>query len=118
MGAEKAGKLASHRGVKLNARLADAAACEWEPARFDVVVAIFIQFAGPKLRDAIFAGIRRTLVPGRLAPVARVQARAQAAAASVLIVPMCTRMCSTGHDKALRANDVFDRVELSPAWWS
>ena len=66
MGLEKAGKLARQRGVKLDARLADAAAWEWEPARFDVVVAIFIQFAGPKLRDAIFAGIRRTLVPGGL----------------------------------------------------
>jgi cyclopropane fatty-acyl-phospholipid synthase-like methyltransferase len=66
VGLEKARALAGRRGVKLHARLADAAAWEWQPERFDVVVAIFIQFAGPELRDAIFAGIRRTLVPGGL----------------------------------------------------
>lgn len=63
---EKARTLASKRGVKLTTRLAEAAAWEWKPERFDVVVAIFIQFAGPNLRDAIFAGICRTLVPGGL----------------------------------------------------
>ena len=66
VGLEKARKLASKRGVKLTTRLSDVAGWEWEPERFDVVVAIFIQFAGPKLRHAIFAGIRRTLVPGGL----------------------------------------------------
>ena len=30
----------------------------------DVVAAIFIQFANPELREVIFSGIRRTLVPG------------------------------------------------------
>lgn len=63
---EKARSLAERRGVTLVTELADAATWQWEPERFDVVVAIFIQFAGPELRDAIFNGIQRTLVPGGL----------------------------------------------------
>ena len=58
--------LGKARGVTLSTELANAAAWRWEPARFDVVVAIFIQFAGPELREKIFEGIRRTLVPGGL----------------------------------------------------
>ena len=34
--------------------------------RFDLVAAIFIQFAGPPLRDKIFAGMQRALKPGGL----------------------------------------------------
>ena len=66
VGVEKARCLGKARGVTLSTELANAAAWRWEPARFDVVVAIFIQFAGPELRQKIFEGIRRTLVPGGL----------------------------------------------------
>lgn len=66
VGVKKARQLAADRGVTLDSRLADVAAWPWEPNAFDVVVAIFIQFAGPDLRDEIFGGIRNTLVPGGL----------------------------------------------------
>lgn len=62
----KAGRLAAERGVTLETIQADVAAWSWEPDRFDVVAAIFIQFAGPELRQAIFRGIRRTVAPGGL----------------------------------------------------
>jgi SAM-dependent methyltransferase len=60
----KAEKLAGERGVKLQTRIADIAEWPWQPAQFDVVAAIFIQFAPPDLRARIFAGIQRTLRPG------------------------------------------------------
>jgi SAM-dependent methyltransferase len=66
VGLEKARRLADAKGVNLNLVQADVADWIWEPGRYDVVVAIFIQFAGPALRDAIFAGIRSTLAPGGL----------------------------------------------------
>ena len=65
-GVEKARRLAQRRGVTLRTELADAAAWQWEPERFEVVIAIFILFAGPELRKAFFDGIRRTLAPGGL----------------------------------------------------
>ena len=39
---------------------------DWPEAAFDVVVAIFFQFAGPAERDKIFAGIKKALKPGGL----------------------------------------------------
>jgi len=63
---EKARLLAASRGVEVSFVQADLATWEWTENSFDVVAAIFIQFADPKLREAIFRGIRRTLVPGGL----------------------------------------------------
>jgi SAM-dependent methyltransferase len=63
---EKSRRLAASRGVRLRTQQADLRDYAWEPERFDVVAAIFIQFAPPPLREAIFAGIRRTLKPGGL----------------------------------------------------
>lgn len=63
---DKARRLAANRGVEVTFVQADLANCEWKADSFDVVAAIFIQFADPKLREAIFHGIRRTLVPGGL----------------------------------------------------
>lgn len=63
---EKARMLAKERGVILRAEQADLTKREWLAAAFDVVVAIFIQFATPAERTKIFAGIRRTLKPGGL----------------------------------------------------
>jgi SAM-dependent methyltransferase len=60
----KAEKLAGERGVKLQTQITDIAEWPWQPAQFDVVAAIFIQFATPELRPRIFAGIQRTLKPG------------------------------------------------------
>lgn len=62
----KARALAKQRGVTLRVEQADMTAWNWRAAAFDVVAAIFIQFASPPQRAAIFAGIKRTLKPGGL----------------------------------------------------
>lgn len=63
---ERARRLAAARGVRLAIEAGDLATWTWPESAFDLVVAIFIQFAGPELRDAIFAGMRRALRPGGL----------------------------------------------------
>jgi SAM-dependent methyltransferase len=62
----KAAALAATRGVPLRTEQADLDNWPWPEAAFDVVAAIFIQFAGPERRPAIFNGIKRTLKPGGL----------------------------------------------------
>lgn len=62
----KAARLAQARGTTLRLEEVDLASWTWPEAQFDVVAAIFIQFAGPELRDEIFAGLKRTLKPGGL----------------------------------------------------
>ncbi|MDP1619103.1 cyclopropane-fatty-acyl-phospholipid synthase family protein [Phenylobacterium sp.] len=62
----KAARLAAARGVTLRLEEVDLASWTWPEAQFDVVAAIFIQFAGPDLRDEIFAGMKRALKPGGL----------------------------------------------------
>jgi cyclopropane fatty-acyl-phospholipid synthase-like methyltransferase len=61
---EKARKLAAMRGVHLRVEQADIINWDWPEAAFDVVAAIFFQFAGPEGRDKIFAGIKKALKPG------------------------------------------------------
>ncbi|MBT9499121.1 MAG: class I SAM-dependent methyltransferase [Zoogloea sp.] len=63
---EKARKLAAERGVMLETEQADMLNWTWPEAAYDLVAAIFIQFAPPPERDRIIAGIRRTLKPGGL----------------------------------------------------
>lgn len=63
---QKAKALAQERGVDLATQVADLSEWTWEASRFDVVVAIFIQFAEPALRERIFSGICRTISPGGL----------------------------------------------------
>ncbi len=63
---EKAKKLARQRGVAIEFERADLTQWQWGENRFDVVAAIFIQFASPVLRVQMFAGIRRCLKPGGL----------------------------------------------------
>jgi SAM-dependent methyltransferase len=62
----KAARLAQARGTTLRLEEVDLASWTWPEAHFDVVAAIFIQFAGPELRDEIFAGLKRALKPGGL----------------------------------------------------
>lgn len=62
----KARRLAKSQGVAMSFVQADLATWEWKPDSFDIVAAIFIQFADPVLREAIFRGIRQTLAPGGL----------------------------------------------------
>lgn len=64
--AAKAGALAQMRNVSVAFHVADIAGWDWEVRQYDAVIAIFIQFADPPLRDAIFAGMVRALAPGGL----------------------------------------------------
>jgi SAM-dependent methyltransferase len=63
---DKATRLAAARGVALRTQLADLEHWDWQPECFDVVTAIFFQFADPEFRATIFQGIKRTLAPGGL----------------------------------------------------
>lgn len=71
---EKARKLAALRGVSVKFERADLLQDDWPVLsnaeggenRFDLVVAIFIQFAPPGMRERMFANIRRCLKPGGL----------------------------------------------------
>jgi SAM-dependent methyltransferase len=65
-GLEKACRLAQNRGVRVDFRLADLRDWDWDATGYDVVAAIFIQFADPAFRAEIFDGIERTLKPGGL----------------------------------------------------
>jgi cyclopropane fatty-acyl-phospholipid synthase-like methyltransferase len=70
----KARKLAQQRGVTLRFEQVDLIQNSWPVLsnveggenRFDAVVAIFIQFAPPGLREQMFARIKRCLKPGGL----------------------------------------------------
>jgi len=66
VGLEKARKLAQQRGVTLQFEQADLAGWTWGEARFDVVAAIFIQFAPPGMRETMFEQIKGCLKPGGL----------------------------------------------------
>lgn len=63
-GLAKARALADLRGVTLDYQLADLRDWAWQDDAFDCVVAVFIQFAEPAFRDAIFQGMKRTVKPG------------------------------------------------------
>ncbi len=63
---EKARRLATQRGVKLTTACADLATWDWTGSQYDVVVAVFIQFAPPAVREVIFRGLKQSLVPGGL----------------------------------------------------
>jgi SAM-dependent methyltransferase len=63
---EKARALAAARGVTLRVEQADLAAWPWPKEAFEVIAAIFIQFAAPPLREKIFAGIKQALKPDGL----------------------------------------------------
>lgn len=62
----KSRKLAAERGVAIETEEADLESWTWPESVYDLVVAIFIQFAGPAFRERIFAGIERALKPGGL----------------------------------------------------
>ena len=61
---KKARALAQARGVIIQHEQADLLNWPWPEAEYDLVVAIFIQFASPAQREPIMAGIRRALKPG------------------------------------------------------
>ena len=61
---EKARALAMAQGVEVDFREADIARWDWVEGQYDLVVAVFIQFVGPAMRDEIFKGMKQTLKPG------------------------------------------------------
>ena len=61
---EKAARLAISRAVSIDLRLVDALEWEWPIEEFDLVVAIFIQFAGPSEREVLFSGMKKALKKG------------------------------------------------------
>jgi len=62
----KARRLAEARGVTVDFHRAGTEDWPWRQARHDAVAAIFVQFAPPAARAALFADIARTLRPGGL----------------------------------------------------
>lgn len=66
VGVAKARKLAHEAGVQVNYTVADCEQWPWQEAHYDLVAAIFIQFADPAMRTRLFANIVHTLKPGGL----------------------------------------------------
>lgn len=60
----KARALADARRVSVDYHVAEFESWRWEPERFDLVVAIFIQFLGPQAIGMAFEKMQRTLRPG------------------------------------------------------
>ncbi|UQA62115.1 SAM-dependent methyltransferase [Polyangium aurulentum] len=63
---EKARALAAERGVRVGFEMADLDTWDMGHERFDLVVAIFIQFSPPHLRERLFERMKAALVPGGL----------------------------------------------------
>lgn len=66
VGVAKAGQLAQRAGVAVKLHVTDCDGWDWRVEQYDVVAAIFIQFAGPALRQRLFDNIIATLKPGGL----------------------------------------------------
>lgn len=66
VGVDKARALARDAGVEVAYRVCDCEAWDWEAGAYDVIAAIFIQFAAPAQRSRLFARMRAALRPGRL----------------------------------------------------
>ena len=62
----KARRLALRRGVQADHQLGDIFAWDWSSASYDAVVAIFIQFLPPQIRERAFAGMKGAVRPGGL----------------------------------------------------
>jgi 2-polyprenyl-3-methyl-5-hydroxy-6-metoxy-1,4-benzoquinol methylase len=63
---EKAKRLAAERGVQVRHEVAGVDDWRWPLAAYDVVAAIFVQFAGPQMRARMFARMAQALKPGGL----------------------------------------------------
>jgi 2-polyprenyl-3-methyl-5-hydroxy-6-metoxy-1,4-benzoquinol methylase len=64
VGVEKARRLAAERGATVAYSVAGVYEWAWPEAAFDVVAAIFVQFADPAMRAFMFERIVRALKPG------------------------------------------------------
>ena len=63
---DKARRLAASRGATVRYDLSSVYEWDWPPAAFDVVAAIFVQFADPPMRTFMFERMARALKPGGL----------------------------------------------------
>jgi cyclopropane fatty-acyl-phospholipid synthase-like methyltransferase len=63
---KKAEALANARGVTIRVERADLFDWAWPAEAYDVVVAIFLQFAPPAERKRMFEGMKKALKPGGL----------------------------------------------------
>lgn len=63
---EKARALAAERGVSVDYHVAGTDTWDWGAEQYDAVAGIFIQFASPDQRRALFAGMWQTLKHGGL----------------------------------------------------
>jgi SAM-dependent methyltransferase len=66
VGVAKARALARRHGVAVDFAVADVDALAWPQGLYDVIAAIFVQFADPPMRERLFAGMVRALAPGGL----------------------------------------------------
>lgn len=66
VGLDKAARLAAKRGVDLKTLHVDLTTWDWSGGPFDVIVAIFIQFANPDFRTKLFTEMIEHLAPGGL----------------------------------------------------
>jgi len=66
VGIEKARRLAERSGVKVDYRLSGVDAWHWDAPPYDVVAAIFVQFASPPERQRMFDGMKQALKTGGL----------------------------------------------------
>lgn len=64
VGVTKAGKLAAEANVRVNYSVSDCDQWPWPADAYDAVVAIFVQFADPAMRERLFANMVRALKPG------------------------------------------------------
>ncbi len=60
----RASDLAAERGFKVNFNQSEWDSWDWDAPAYDLVVAIFIQFAGPSERGKQFANIKQAVKPG------------------------------------------------------
>lgn len=66
VGVAKARALAQDRQVNVRFHICDCDQWSWQPEAYDYVIAIFIQFADPAMRQRLFARMVETLRPGGL----------------------------------------------------
>jgi len=64
VGVDKARKLAEERRVHVTYGVANVYEWPWPEAKFDMVAAIFVQFAGPEMRAFMFERMIHALKPG------------------------------------------------------
>ena len=66
LGVAKARRLAEQCGVTVDYSVADCEQWAWPADSYDAVIAIFVQFADPAMRERLFANMVRSLKPGGL----------------------------------------------------